>query len=189
MEAGYVQRLAAGDHETERHFFAHFGRLLRAVVHSRARGRAAINADDVVQETFARVISALRTGRVREADRFGAFVVGICDRVLLEQGRSRTREHPTADAGDQVHAGENPEVQAASREGLQRAGRLLARLSSRDRAILEEIFLRESDKDEICARFGITREHLRVVVHRAKERFRELHENPRNRSKKSETGV
>jgi RNA polymerase sigma-70 factor, ECF subfamily len=185
LESGYVERLAAGDLETERHFFAHFGRLLRAIVHTRTRGRV-VNADDVVQETFARVISALRQNRLRDGDRFGAFVVGICDRVLLEAGRSQTREHPAPDAGDHVPSEDDPEASAASREGLRLAGQVLARLAARDRAILEDLFLHDTDKDEICRRYGVSRDHLRVLVHRAKERFRALADE---RERKKRPGV
>jgi len=35
-----------------------------------------------------------------------------------------------------------------------------------------ERFLEEKGKDEICKDFGVDREYLRVLLHRAKERFR-----------------
>jgi RNA polymerase sigma-70 factor (ECF subfamily) len=189
LETGYVQRLAAGDLETERHFFVHFGGLMRAMVHTRTRGRPGINADDVIQETFARVVEAVRKGRLRDADRFGAFVVGIFDRVLLEQGRSHTREHLSPDAGELLRAPDNPEGAAASREGLQLAGQVLSRLSERDRAVLVEVFVHDADKDDVCTRFQVTRNHLRVLLHRAKERFLELSLEARRRPSKNRGDV
>jgi len=45
-------------------------------------------------------------------------------------------------------------------------------MKPRDRDLLHAIFLEEKGKDEICRDFGVDREYLRVLLHRAKERFR-----------------
>ena len=45
-------------------------------------------------------------------------------------------------------------------------------MRERDRDLLRAIFLEEKEKDEICREFGVDREYLRVLLHRAKERFR-----------------
>ena len=47
-------------------------------------------------------------------------------------------------------------------------------MPERDQALLRAIFFEEQPKDEVCRRFGITRDYLRVVIHRAKEKFRSL---------------
>jgi RNA polymerase sigma-70 factor (ECF subfamily) len=47
-------------------------------------------------------------------------------------------------------------------------------MSERDRTILRAIFFEEQPKEEVCRRFGITRDYLRVLIHRAKEKFRSL---------------
>jgi RNA polymerase sigma-70 factor (ECF subfamily) len=48
---------------------------------------------------------------------------------------------------------------------------ILNQLPERDRRLLQ-LLLEERDKDEVCAEFGITREYLRVLLHRAKQSFR-----------------
>jgi RNA polymerase sigma-70 factor (ECF subfamily) len=45
-------------------------------------------------------------------------------------------------------------------------------MKERDRDLLRAIFLEEKDKNEICREFGVDREYLRVLLHRAKGRFR-----------------
>jgi RNA polymerase sigma-70 factor (ECF subfamily) len=45
-------------------------------------------------------------------------------------------------------------------------------MRERDRDLLRAIFLEEKEKEEICREFGVDREYLRVLLHRAKERFR-----------------
>jgi RNA polymerase sigma-70 factor (ECF subfamily) len=48
----------------------------------------------------------------------------------------------------------------------------LDELPVKDRRLLHRIFLDEEDKDAVCQEFGVTREHLRVLLHRARGRLR-----------------
>ncbi len=48
-------------------------------------------------------------------------------------------------------------------------------VSERDRRLLREVFLEERDKDEVCNDFGVDREYLRVLLHRAKQSFKALY--------------
>jgi RNA polymerase sigma-70 factor (ECF subfamily) len=41
--------------------------------------------------------------------------------------------------------------------------------------LLREIFLDERDKDEVCRDFGVDRDYLRVLLHRAKQSFKLLY--------------
>ncbi len=49
-------------------------------------------------------------------------------------------------------------------------------MAEKDQQILRAVFLEEVDKTEICKRFNVDRDYLRVLVHRAKIRFREAME-------------
>ena len=49
----------------------------------------------------------------------------------------------------------------------------LADLPPRDQELLRWLFFEERDKDEICRMMNVDRNHLRVLVHRAKIRFRD----------------
>jgi RNA polymerase sigma-70 factor (ECF subfamily) len=40
--------------------------------------------------------------------------------------------------------------------------------------------LEEKDKDEVCRQFGVDRDYLRVLLHRAKDKFRVLYEKDRD---------
>lgn len=57
--------------------------------------------------------------------------------------------------------------QASVLEMWQQIDRKLARLSERDRQILTAIFLHNADRDELCRAIGVSRDHLRVLIHRA----------------------
>jgi RNA polymerase sigma-70 factor, ECF subfamily len=52
---------------------------------------------------------------------------------------------------------------------------ILSQLTERDRQLLQSVLLEERDKDEICAEFGISREYLRVLLHRAKQSFKSFY--------------
>src|SRR5438046_1920863 len=58
FDAGYVERLINSDAETERDFAAYFGELLGIKLRSRLRSPEQIQ--DVIQETFLRVLKTLR---------------------------------------------------------------------------------------------------------------------------------
>jgi len=53
--------------------------------------------------------------------------------------------------------------------------KILNQLPERDRRLLQSVLLEERNKDEVCAEFGITREYLRVLIHRAKQAFKSFY--------------
>ena len=59
-------------------------------------------------------------------------------------------------------------------ENQSRVRSLVAELAPKDRRILKALFLDERAKDSVCEEFGVSRGYLRVLLHRAKERFRRL---------------
>ncbi len=170
----YLQRLAERDAATERHFGEHYGRLLSALVRTRRRSFPEDRVRDVVQETFTRVLTAVRSGSLRESDRFSAFVIGVCENVLRETTRSAARLQPVEAARLEQRSPDDPEARAGARRSLEAARVVLDALPARDREILELVLLLDSDKDAVCRRFGVTRDHLRVLLHRARRRFGKL---------------
>jgi RNA polymerase sigma-70 factor (ECF subfamily) len=60
----------------------------------------------------------------------------------------------------------------SARERENKVREILDKLSERDRRLLREVFLEERDKDEVCRNFGVDREYLRVLLHRAKQAFK-----------------
>jgi RNA polymerase sigma-70 factor (ECF subfamily) len=52
---------------------------------------------------------------------------------------------------------------------------VLEKLPERDRIILRAVFLEEREKDDICREIGVTRDYIRVLLHRAKQSFREVY--------------
>ena len=98
FDRAYLDRLASGDPETERHFTRYFGDLLSIKLRSRLRSPAQV--EDARQETFLRVMKALRQpGGIQSPGGFGAFVNSVCNNVLFEMYRSHSRDHAARGGG------------------------------------------------------------------------------------------
>jgi RNA polymerase sigma-70 factor, ECF subfamily len=170
----YVDRLRDGEPSTEQHFVSYFGQLLGIML--RARYLSPERVDDVRQETFRRVIATLRKdGGIRQPERFGAFVNSICKNVLRESARDWNRTQ--ALQSDHLELPDkivDLERGLISEETTKKVREILADMKPRDRDLLRAIFLEEKDKDEVCREFGLDRDYLRVLLHRAKERFRAI---------------
>jgi RNA polymerase sigma-70 factor (ECF subfamily) len=181
FDKAYVDRLRDGEPSTEQHFVSYFGQILGIML--RARYLPPERVDDIRQETFKRVISILRRdGGIRQPERFGAFVNSICKNVLRENKRDLYRtqalkpDHLETPDPDKIVDLERTLI---SEETKEKVRGILAQMKKRDRDLLRAIFLEEKEKDEICREFGVGREYLRVLLHRAKERFRAtFHQQP-----------
>lgn len=172
FDESYLSRLRAADFRTQEHFSAYFGALIKIKLGSRLNSPEAI--EDIRQETFARFFVALRDGKILQPERLGPYVNSICNNVLLEHYRSSARSTPL----DEEEAKNFPALNVdllgalAASEEEQKVREILDKLPERDRRLLREVFLEERDKDEVCRNFGVDREYLRVLLHRAKQAFK-----------------
>jgi RNA polymerase sigma-70 factor (ECF subfamily) len=176
FDQAYFRRLQERDHPTENHFVSYFGDLLR--IKLRARFLSASAVDDVAQETFVRVFSAIRsqTG-VREPEKLGAFVNSVCNNVLLEFYRSNSRNpQEPEERPDPADTSIDLDGFLASKQTCEQVKQVLEELPEKDRRLLRSIFLEEKDKDQVCREFGVGRDYLRVLLHRAKQSFKEAYE-------------
>jgi RNA polymerase sigma-70 factor (ECF subfamily) len=173
FDATYVDSLCAGDRSTQEHFVGYFTALLQLKLRSRLQSPQAV--EDVRQETFVRVFKALsKEGTLREPGRLGAFVNTVCNNVLFEHYRSSGRSQSLDEEGQpEPHASGADALELASAKQMKEKVReILVDLPERDRSLLKAVFLDERDRDEVCREFGVDREYLRVLLHRAKQEFK-----------------
>lgn len=171
FDSSYLDRLRAGDFSTQQHFVTYFGELIRLKAGKRLRSPAAI--EDVRQETFARVLRLLAQQRIHQPERLGAFVHSVCNNVLRERHRLESREisgEEFIDAIPDRKIGVSDAI--ALRQMRQKVWQVLGELSQKNRGLLKALLLEERSKDDVCRDFGVNREYLRVLVHRAKECFK-----------------
>jgi RNA polymerase sigma-70 factor (ECF subfamily) len=163
----YVRRLRDGDREIVAHYFDYFQFFLR----QRLSGRVPFgDIDDVIQETHVRLFTFLGSGKeIRESQKFGSFVLHVCDNIVRERRRDRSTEEL-----EDIYAADADTLRDLLRkERKERVHRALAALKPRDAAILRALYIDERDKDEVCKEFGIDRNYSRVLVFRALEKFRD----------------
>jgi len=172
FDESYVRRLQAGDFRTQEHFSGYFGALIKIKLSSRLHSREAI--EDLRQETFTRFFAALQAGKIHQPERLGAFVNSICNNVLLEHYRAAARS-TQLDEDDEKNCPVSDFdllVALSAKETEKKVRAILDTLSERDRRLLREVLMEERDKDAVCRDFGVDREYLRVLLHRAKQAFK-----------------
>jgi RNA polymerase sigma-70 factor (ECF subfamily) len=148
----YLDKLRRGDPATVQHFVSYFEQLLKAKL--RARMLPPDTVSDLCQETFYRVFVAIRK----------------------ERGRADQKSRPMEESHFEIPSpAPNPESQFYEQEKCTMVRRILKEIPTRDRQILRDLFLNEVDKDEVCLKYKVKRDYLRVLVHRAKDRFRVIY--------------
>jgi RNA polymerase sigma-70 factor (ECF subfamily) len=167
----YVQRLEQRDAATEAHFYKYFGDLV--LIKARTRlSSAKETSEDVRQETLLRVLVAIRQGRVEHPERIGAFVNTVCNNVILEILRRRQNLSQFAETTDVASGETSTEIKLMEVERRLMVRRALEELDPKDQQLLRRIVLEEDDKDKVCNEFQVSREYLRVLLHRATHRLK-----------------
>jgi RNA polymerase sigma-70 factor (ECF subfamily) len=183
----YLQRLKEGDYETEQQFADYFGKLL--LIKLRRRMIASQVVEDVRQETFVRVLAALKSKKgLPSPESLGAFVNSECNNVLLEMHRRPLQRGtveiqarpgaPLKEQFDPPDRGASVEPGMVTEERVERTRQILAQileeLPPRDRELLRMVFHEDADKDQVCRSLRVERGYLRLLLHRANARFREI---------------
>jgi len=147
-------------------------------------GHNCADVDDLVQESLTRFLRAEQRQQIRNTEEFGAFLNGVCRNVILEY-RRRVKREPTIDPDIPIpDAGVRPDAEIFEMRDAIDNG--LRELAERDRTILRSLYLEGKEKEEICKEWGMTDAQFRVVLFRAKERFRRVYGPELKRN--SETG-
>ena len=175
----YLRRLGAHDPATEAHFVAYFSDRLRITL--RARGADVSTIEDVRQETFCRVWLAVLSGSVNNPQGFGSYVYSVCRNVFSEIRRDDSRnQHDSLEFNDVADEKLDMEQFVQMKEHRELVRAILDELPERDRHLLQARFFEERDNEEVCGDFNVDRDYLRVLFHRAINRFGELYKKHSN---------
>lgn len=172
----YFRRLRDRDPVTEQHFVSYFSDLLQIKLRARLRSPQAI--EDLKQETFVRVLAAIRSeSGIRSPERLGAFVNSVCNNILLEHYRSSSRADQLDDDASAIPDRViDLDGLMVSKQTCQRVRQVLSRLPEKERRLLHAAFWEEKDRDQVCREFGVDRNYLRVLLHRAMQSFKSLYQ-------------
>ena len=134
-------------------------------------GFACPDIEDVVQETLRRYLDSVRAHR--EVDAPGAFLNGICRNVILEYRRKIFRDVPMPEVTPEPPAKGLPESELFElRDSIAVA---LGELSARDRQVLRLFYLEELPVRQVLELTHLNEANFRVVLCRARDRFRKIY--------------
>jgi RNA polymerase sigma-70 factor (ECF subfamily) len=171
-----VERAQAGDLES----FTELNRLFRHRVASLVRGRlgerlkSAVEAEDIVQETFLRAFQSIRDFRWQGAESFFRWLAGISQHVIQEQAK----RHRFRQAGplDSDVAGDGLSQSKARRreERFDRLEKALKTLSPDHRQVILLARVERLPLNEVAERMGRTRGAVRQLLWRALQELKNV---------------
>jgi len=170
--AALVKRLIAGDPTAEEELVRRYTRGIRMLLR---RITNDWSADDLHQDTFRRALEKIKRGELREPDKLSAFMCGLARNLAIDSLRQSMRAEQLQPR-QPVPAPDADALEQLLREERARAVRqaLSEMPVARDREILRRFYIAEEDKEQICADLDLSALHFNRVLHRARERFREL---------------
>ena len=181
--ADLVSRIRAGDHQAEAELVERFGRGVLMILRRSTRNAAV--SDDLYQDTFRIILEKVRQGDLRDAEKLPAFIASVARNLVIEYFRRTARhenlteiaevERPPHSAPNQLEAVLQKEKSAIVRQVIDELP------TDRDRQLLFRFYVVEDDKEQICEDLGLTSLHFNRVLHRARERYRDLYEKALSR--------
>lgn len=124
---------------------------------------SAADADDIVQETFLRLLRAGPEAADEEHRR--RFVYRVAGNLLVDRWRTRARDERRT---------ERPGGSSVPPDAGGDIARTFAELSPRDRALLWLAYVEQESHVEIATSLGVGRTSVKVLLFRAKRRLRDL---------------
>ena len=134
-------------------------------------------ASDLLHDAVVTALQKLRAGEIRDPTNLDGYVY----RVALNHFRNYRRKDKShlensedpAEPADETESRLVTDVEVAQWSRLVKQVLQEVRLV-RDRELLVRFYLQEESKEDLCRAFGLTDLHFNRVIHRARDRFREL---------------
>ena len=171
FDESYLRALQGRDEAAENQLITSLGPRIRTVLRSHMRSWD--RTLDAYQETFLRVFTYLRSGKTLDSpSSLPGFVLAVSRNVAFEHLRSYGRQDQfPEEMPDPTDTAPGPEDNVVTEERKQIVRRVLSELNPRDRDLLY-LLLEDEDPEKLCRDFGVERAYLRVLLHRARLRFK-----------------
>lgn len=185
--ADLVSRIRAGEHQAETELVERFGRGVLMILRRSTRNAAV--CDDLYQDTFRIALEKVRQGDLRDSEKLAAFICSVARNLVIEYFRRTARQEnltELAEAERPLHSAPNQLDAVLQKEKAAVVRQVINELpTDRDRQVLFRFYVVEDDKDRICADLGLSSLHFNRVLHRARERYRELYERALSRMERA----
>jgi len=170
FDAAFLVRLRDRDPASLNHFYEYFQVQIRSyALHNLRSGMA----DDFVQDVFVAVLTRVDAGEPQDPSKLPAYVFGIARRLVFRRYDLRANPRPA-----EIDTALLPDLRDGADMGMIRKlnarliRRLVARLSARDRDVIDRVFFRDQDRPTAAREMGISQDRLRPILCRALKRFK-----------------
>jgi RNA polymerase sigma-70 factor (ECF subfamily) len=172
-----VNRIRDGNRQAGAELVERYSRGVMIII--RREVRDASVAEDLYQETFRIVLEKIRQGDVREPERLSGFVCGVARNLVIDYFRRAARQENMAEIEDALplpHPAADQLQELLQKEKADLVRQVLKEMpNERDIQALYRFYIADDDREQVCADLGLTIPHFNIVLHRARERFRELY--------------
>ena len=135
-------------------------------------------AADLLQDAVVTALQKLRAGEISDPSHLDGYVYRVAlNHLRNHRRRNRLLAANSDDIRDPAEEGDSSRV--AKEFEADHWSRLVKQLLrempvARDRELLVRFYLKEESKEDLCREFGLTELHFNRVIHRARDRFRDL---------------
>jgi RNA polymerase sigma-70 factor, ECF subfamily len=172
FDENYLCALRDRDRDAQDSLISRFFQPVKLKLGARLRSPELVQ--DACQETFLRVLTYFQSGKtLKDPASLPGFIHGVAHNVAMEMLRAHTRQDQIAESTPEaVDRDLSPELQLVTKERKKIVGQVLAELSARDQELFHRVLFNEEDKDAVCSELKVDRGYLRVMLHRARLRFK-----------------
>jgi len=169
-----VQRILSGDGIAEGILVSRLAPAIRVII--RRRGAFGwSDVSDLSQDVLEDLIIAVRSGRLRDPEKLGAFAARLAHNICVDALKRFPVVAPIGIETVVADPADSPSSTAERRENWSSVMHAIRALTEpRDRAILSAFYIRGDEKADICARLALSPGQFDRVIHRARERVRQL---------------
>lgn len=163
--AELIERIKGGDSEAEGELWSKYRNGVRFLLLKKLFGRVEV-AEDIEQEVFLALQNALRTGRLEDPRRLGAYIQQICANLAARWWEREKRPASLDDVGE-PRTDVNPETIGIEKETTDRLRDALRAMRPKDRQILALRYAEEWNYRRIGAFLDLAEEAARKRASRA----------------------
>jgi RNA polymerase sigma factor (sigma-70 family) len=164
-----ANRIAQGDTVAENRLVQLYSERVRVMATHRTRDPEA--SKELVDDVMMAAIQALRSGKVRETGRLGAFIHGTAKNLINNFQRSRSRRPIMGQLPDNLPGLDGTDI-LESNSDFDQVWRSIEQLDARDRELLRLLFVEGKTPEEIAAHMGLTSDAVRQRKCRALKRLK-----------------
>jgi RNA polymerase sigma-70 factor (ECF subfamily) len=178
VRSDLIGRIRGGDRQAETELVERYNSVVMSII--RREVRDATVADDIYQETLCIVLEKIREGDVREPEKLSGSVCVVARNQVIKHFQRAARRESLTETGEMAsvtYATSDQLEELLRKEKVGIVQQILKEMTNeRDVQALFRFYLAEDDKEQICADLGLTGLQFNLVLHRARERYRELYE-------------